>query len=140
MLLIRKENKDKLDWQNGRWNGVGGKIEPEDNSPLEAMQREGIEETGMRLNWDHCLTFDCSGGTVFVYKAIDNLNCGHENFCDGIHYKQIESELLKIWPIDNMPDKVLNNLRWLIPLCLSELQFPILMQYKIDQRAIQERD
>lgn len=45
VLLIEK---NRPEWQAGRLNGVGGKIEPEDrNSPREAMAREFFEETGL---------------------------------------------------------------------------------------------
>lgn len=124
VLLIRKE---KPEWQAGFWNGIGGKIEPIDKSPLEAMQRESDEETGMRLNWKHCITFVCSGGTVFVYKAIDNLNCGHENYCNEIHFKQIENEKLETWRLDSLPEKRMENLKWIIPMLLSTCQFPVIL-------------
>ncbi len=43
VLLIEKL---KPDWQRGRLNGVGGKIEPNE-LPLDAMQREFFEECGI---------------------------------------------------------------------------------------------
>ncbi len=122
VLLVEKKRPD---WQAGRWNGIGGKIEPTDDSPLAAMQRESKEETGMRLNWELTVIFTCPGGTCYVYKAIDNLNCGHENFCNKIHYEQIEDEVLECWPVNALPDLILENLKWLIPLCLSSCQFPL---------------
>jgi 8-oxo-dGTP diphosphatase len=44
VLLIRK---NRPDWQVGRFNGLGGKIE-KGESPLAAMGREFVEETGGR--------------------------------------------------------------------------------------------
>lgn len=127
VLLVKKKRPE---WQAGKYNGIGGKINDIDKSPLAAMQREGEEETGMRLNWEHCITFVCSGGTVFVYKAIDNLNCGHENFCNDIHFKQIEDEELKVWRIDSLPDNVDKEIHWVIPICLSDIQVPICVHLK----------
>lgn len=45
--------KTKPRWQAGKWNGVGGKIEPGE-TPIEAMRREFLEETGMAVfTWKH---------------------------------------------------------------------------------------
>lgn len=48
ILLIRK---NRPDWQKGRLNGVGGKVEEQETS-YEAMVRECEEECGLLLyNW-----------------------------------------------------------------------------------------
>ena len=48
VLLI---NKNRPDWQKGKLNGVGGKVE-EGELPYEAMVRECKEECGLLLyNW-----------------------------------------------------------------------------------------
>lgn len=44
VLLIEK---NRPEWQAGRLNGVGGKIEPEDRNAFAAMAREFSEETGL---------------------------------------------------------------------------------------------
>lgn len=41
-------NRQKLPWM-GRWNGVGGKLDPEE-SPLECIVRETLEETGLQVS------------------------------------------------------------------------------------------
>lgn len=41
-------NRQKLPWM-GRWNGVGGKLDPEE-SPLECIIRETEEETGLKVS------------------------------------------------------------------------------------------
>lgn len=122
VLLVKKKRPE---WQTGKWNAIGGKIDDTDVNPLAAMQRESSEETGMQLNWEHCITFVCPGGTVFVYRAIDNLNCTHENFCNEIHYKQIEDETLKVWRVELLPNNSDADLKWLIAVCLSTLKFPL---------------
>ena len=117
VLLVEKKRPK---WQIDYWNGIGGKIE-EDETPLAAMTREGEEETGhFGLGFIHCITFVCPGGTVFVFRGNSDVK--------GIPYKQREDELLKVWPLNNLPVKVLANLRWLIPVCLSTIQFPIVIQ------------
>lgn len=118
VLLIQKESPA---WQKGKWNGIGGKIE-EDESPSQAMERECLEETGMGyLEFEHVLTFTCyPGGTVFVYRAFD--------YSLAINYEDNQLEHLDAWPVDSLPPNVIGNLRWLIPVCLSNLQMPIQLQ------------
>ena len=91
-------------------------------NPLKAMQRESIEEAGYEYNWEHCITFICEGGTVFVYRAFDDCSCG----CRSIRYKQMEDEKLDVWWIDSLLNKMMGNLEWLIPICLSSIKFPIM--------------
>jgi 8-oxo-dGTP pyrophosphatase MutT (NUDIX family) len=43
VLLVKKE---KPNWQKGYWNGIGGKLLP-DEAPLAGMRREFHEETAL---------------------------------------------------------------------------------------------
>ena len=43
VVLIKKERPK---WQEGKLNGVGGKVE-KGESPFDAMKREFLEETGL---------------------------------------------------------------------------------------------
>jgi len=119
VLLIEKKRPK---WQAGRWNGIGGKIEETDTTPLEAMKREAWEEIGHDVDWTHVLTVELFHLSVFVYKAIDIPE--HE----AIFFEQKEDELLKVWPIDALPDEVISDVKWMIPICLSPLQFPLIIQ------------
>jgi 8-oxo-dGTP diphosphatase len=117
VLLIEKRRPA---WMAGKWNGIGGHIE-EDETPMQAMKRECLEEIGVaRCDFEHKITFVCPGGTVYVFAAI----------CSGnrIPYKQIEDEQLSIWSIPGPEGLTMENLRWIIPLCLSSVQFPVLLQ------------
>jgi len=116
VLLIEKKRPE---WQAGYWNGIGGKIE-ENETPVEAIEREAWEEMGLHHIFDHALTFVCPGGTVFVYYTVLDW--------PNISFKQKEDEPLKVWPVNFLPEKVMASLRWLIPVCLSSIQFPILVQ------------
>lgn len=133
VLLVKKESPE---WQKGYWNGIGGKIGDRswrlNESPLEAMQRECMEEVGYEYDWEHCITFVCSGGIVFVYKAISDY--GSAEFSDPygtILYQQIEDEELKVRQVNLLPDlKMDKEVNWLIPVCLSDIQFPICVNLK----------
>jgi len=112
--------KTKPKWQAGCWNGIGGKIE-KGEIPLEAMNREAAEETKCRYDFEHSINFVCPGGTVFVFKATIGTS-------GRIPFQQVEREVLDIWPVNSLPMKIMNNLKWLIPLCLSTIQMPIILQ------------
>lgn len=60
VALIQKERPE---WQKGRYNGIGGKCEPLE-VPSDAMEREFMEETGVRIpavKWDLRGTMGCEG-------------------------------------------------------------------------------
>lgn len=116
ILLIKKKRPT---WMEGFWNGIGGKIE-DNETPKSAMDREMLEEIGQYYKNTHVMTFTCPGGTVYVFKAICNT--------EDIIYKQIEDEILKTTPINDMLTPYMTNLKWIIPLSLSSVQFPIIIQ------------
>ena len=115
VLLIEKLRPD---WMKGRWNGIGGKIE-DGEDPHDAMDRECGEETGWGYGFKHKITFTCSGGTVFVYIATYRK--------EDIDFNQVEDEKLMVWHMYALPDKLMSNLKWIIPLCLSSVQFPVMI-------------
>lgn len=114
VLLIKKKRPE---WQAGHWNGVGGKVEQDDRNFSIAMYRETYEEIGYVYKWEHCVTFVCPGGTVFVFKA----------FSETICFVQKEDEQLKVWSLNELPENMMANLKWIIPVCLSTIQFPLLV-------------
>ena len=69
VLLIEKKRPH---WQAGRLNGIGGHIE-EGESPLDAMNREFFEETGLAYhpygegNWQHFATLKVDYGCIYFF-------------------------------------------------------------------------
>lgn len=116
VLLIEKRRPE---WMAGKWNGIGGHIE-EDETPGQAMIREAKEECGHSYLFEHKITFTCPGGTMYVFAAIYPHNI--------INYKQIEDEQLSIWNVPGPEGLTMDNLKWIIPLCLSTIQFPVILQ------------
>lgn len=113
VLLIEKL---KPDWQKGKLNGIGGKIEPCE-SPHEAMQREFKEETGLEYdNWR--LVCNMSGvDTNNAGEWICHVFCG---FSDLI-WSAVTTEKEEVYrfSVHGLPkEKCLTNLHWLIPMCL----------------------
>lgn len=47
LLMLHRDLRGKGDFHEGKWNGLGGKLEPGE-SPLEAARRELREESGLR--------------------------------------------------------------------------------------------
>ena len=116
-LILKRRPK----WQSSLYNGVGGEIEG-DEKPLSAMVREFEEETGAVILdhcWEHVITlismqFD---SIVYIFKA---------NGKTGLLESKTDEQVCKIDYID-LPHKVVPNLRWMIPLILSDIQFPLVI-------------
>ena len=115
ILLVEKLRPD---WQKGRWNGIGGKIE-EEETPGDAMLRECGEETDHKYDFEHKILFTCPGGTVYVYAATGT--------GPHIRFTQVEDEKLQAHKLYNLPTTMMANMRWIIPLCLANVQFPIMI-------------
>ncbi len=116
VLLIKKKRPA---WQEGMWNGIGGKIE-KGETPIHAIDRETYEETGQaHYEFKHIITFVCPGGTVYVYKAVA---------FGKIYFKQIEDEVLSLKSLNDLPENMMANLKWIIPVSLSSIQFPLMVQ------------
>lgn len=119
IILIQKQ---KPEWQKGKYNGVGGKIEESDSCPLEAMIREFLEETGVDTSpedWSlyATMTFndDIMGGKAIVhcFRMFSNFIYG----CKSMEIEQIRNisveDELHLYP-------VIDNLPILIPMALHE--------------------
>lgn len=126
ILLIRK---NRPEWQKGRLNGVGGKIESIE-TPLEAMIREFSEETSTRLMvWQERLIL--SGLDFRVHFFVSFIT---NDVMFSIRPRTDEN--LEIVTLSSINDKrsdsrqydVIDNLNWIIPICLDiggPLEFPV---------------
>lgn len=83
------------------------------------MKREGREEAGHTYGWKHKITLICPGGAVFVFLAMSREN--------HVQWKQIEEETLQEFNISDLPLGIMRNMRWIIPLCLEELEHPVVV-------------
>lgn len=110
VVLIRK---NKPDWQRGKLNGVGGKIEPGENA-FNAMVREFEEETGQTfLGWHFV------GGIVVKDQAFVHVYSGTDsNIVDNVK-TLTDEEIFKVRTHELHTKPTLTNLDQWIPLSLS---------------------
>ena len=111
VVLIRKLNPE---WQRGLFNGVGGKIEINENS-CDAMAREFGEETGVIINPKEWTCFACIHRPGFydldIYRAHSDL---------AFDVRTIEKEEVHLLKVNELPKNIIPNLQWLIPLALDK--------------------
>lgn len=129
VALIRKI---KPMWQAGHLNGIGGLIEEKDRGPgvgasrvgLNAMVREFEEETGLETHcedWKHFHTMGSEEWQVECFRA----------FHMPLYELRSETEEeVVIVEVDKLPESVLFNLRWLIPLALDPQPLPTMQVYR----------
>lgn len=109
VVLIRK---NRPEWQRGKLNGVGGKVEQGETDP-EAMVREFEEETSLKTyidEWEEMGDISGAFGVVHFYKSVGSL--------EGI--KTNTDETITILPVSLIhdSDQVIPNLKYIIPYLL----------------------
>lgn len=107
--------KTKPDWQKGKLNGIGGKIELTDANIVAAMIRECKEETDIELNeWN-----------FFAHEQGEGWNCYFFYGVSDTEPKTMEAEEVaqyNVADLETLP--VIPNLRELIPTALEALKQP----------------
>jgi 8-oxo-dGTP diphosphatase len=110
VALIRK---NKPAWQAGRINDIGGKIEPSETAD-QAMHREFLEETGVNeSDWQPFLTLRDNQlrWSLRFYRAFGDLS----------KVRSATDEEVIVVPAYPLPDMVIDNLRWIVPLATYAL-------------------
>lgn len=116
VVLIRKA---KPPFMRGRINGIGGKIdtEQEHRHPSLAMSREFNEETGVQFladEWKRFAEITCSEGQliqVFTTRSQVIFDCGTN---------EDKGEIVSLYDPRQLPSAVMNNVRWLVPMALDQ--------------------
>ena len=108
--LVRKA---KPEWQKGKLNGIGGKIE-DGEEPHRAMQREFKEETGVDTylsDWRHFATLRGNDFEVCFFKAEGDLR----------DLRTVEEEEIVVQRVSDITVyNAIPNLTWLLPLAVAE--------------------
>lgn len=123
VVLIRKR---KPAWQSGFLNGVGGKMEPEDALPCDAMARESVEEIGVSPAWEPFGKLVCQDSLVFLFRAFDTAAF------DAAKTMEAE-EVEKVFVLDLENELVLPNLPWLVRMAQDDEVSDVLVRYSDPQ-------
>lgn len=111
VLLLQKQRPD---WQVGKLNGIGGKVES-DETLHQAMAREFKEETGIQTipsRWRlFCTLKDARGWSIHFFYTIGYVAA----------YDDLTDEEPIIAPLSAIATDpaIIPNLRWLIPMALT---------------------
>jgi 8-oxo-dGTP diphosphatase len=104
--------KNRPDWQKGRLNAPGGKIE-KGETPLEAMVREFREEAGAEvLSWRQFAELTGDGYRLYCFTSRHKAEI-----------KTMTDEAVGWYPLDDLPANILPNARFLIP--MADYKFAI---------------
>lgn len=122
VLLIHKQ---KPEWQRGKINGVGGKYEQGETAPS-CIRRETRGETRLDIkekDWISVGTIYQSAGNVGVLATRYIGACSDATSADH--------EKVEWFEIASLPDNVMTNVHWLIPLALEKLQSEELKSFSV---------
>ncbi len=109
--LVKLILKDRPQWQAGNFNGIGGKIEP-DEGIYHAMSREFLEEGGVDIrHWDHFCVITGTTAQIYFFRAR----------VDDVIFNQVrsmESEQIHTFDPKSLPSNAIENIPWLVPMAL----------------------
>ena len=112
VLLVHKISPE---WQNGKINGVGGKLE-EGETSLDCIVREVREETSLKTKKnDWVLVGRIFGDDWFV----DVFGATYNGKLSDA--KKADKEEVEWFSVKSLPDNVIKNLTWLVPVTLDKM-------------------
>ncbi len=113
VILIEKE---KPEWQKGKYNAIGGKIEAGE-TPKAAMVREFYEEAFISTKEEDwrplCIIGDEKYDVYFFF-------CSSENWRDHITRETEEVFNVRVDDLHIIRFQLIENLNWLIPMCIDK--------------------
>ncbi|MEP7066081.1 MAG: NUDIX domain-containing protein [Gemmatimonadota bacterium] len=114
VVLMRRTRPE---WQAGRVNALGGRI-MDGESPFAAAQREAREECGVdEAGWVEVLVWEDAEYELHVMRAVSDR---------ARDARTLEDQEVYLADVSALPENVIDNLRWLVPLALDrDVAFPI---------------
>lgn len=108
VLLI---HKNRPDWQKGKLNGLGGKLNPKETKE-DGIQREVQEESSLIISqWKFLGTLENNEDLVYVLSTVYG-----GRLEDAL---TTTDEKVDWYLVDNLPKNIHSNLSWLIPFCMD---------------------
>lgn len=108
-------HKNRPDWQAGKLNGVGGKIEPGEES-VACIAREVLEETGVdtqKADWVYFGEIKADDWRVDLYTLV---------YFGTQMLSTTTDEEVEWFKVGSLPDNIIENLKWIIPLAIYKLE------------------
>ena len=114
IVLVRKTRPA---WQAGRVNALGGKLHDGESCHV-AARREVHEEAGVDVErWEEFLVWRDREYRLRAVRAFDDA---------ARHARMAEDQEVFLADVRAVPDNVIDNLRWIIPLALDrDVAIPI---------------
>jgi len=103
--------KNRPAWQAGKFNAIGGKIELNE-TPEAAMRREFIEEANVDATWQFRFTLGNPG-----LWGVHFFSCYSSAAMADL--QTMTDEPIEVIEIHALPENLIPNLRWIIPLLLD---------------------
>ena len=113
VLLIHKTHPE---WQAGKINGIGGKIE-EGEDPFACIVREVREEAGLETSADQWIRLGEMGSDAWrmdVFTLVYSGGMGDARSAD--------KERVEWFDVRALPPNIISNLSWLVPLALDRIK------------------
>lgn len=112
VLLVHKQ---KPEWQAGKINGIGGKIEVGE-TPEDCIARETFEEARLTIlpqAWIYLGHKSEPSATIHIFMTM------YEG--DTSDAQKGDHEEVEWFPTDNLPENCIPNLRWMIPFAQEQM-------------------
>lgn len=109
-------HKNRPDWQAGKINGLGGKLE-EGEDGVSCIQREVKEESGLDIEKDNWVY----AGVLYSESFHMEVLCStHEGNMEDA--KTLEDEEIEWFQIESLPKNTIDNLYWLVHITLDKIK------------------
>ncbi len=111
VAMIRKERPE---WQAGKLNGIGGKVESQELA-RDAAIREFAEETGVYIDdWTQFGRMECQGKwIVYCFTTVGDVS----------QVRTRTDEQVGVFLVSDLrEEKTIENILWLVPLAIGHLE------------------
>lgn len=126
VLLVHKISPE---WQAGKINGIGGKIE-EGEDPLTCIVRETQEEAALITNpskWVYLGEMGSDTWRMHVFALIYDGNINDAKSADKEKVEWFDPNALP-------PDVIISNLHWLVPLTIDRIKHQEFESFSVKYR------